>query len=185
MIIKIFTKQHKTTTKQHKTTQNNTKQHKHLIFNDQWSLATRSTIALIFVEFISPFCYSILRGQWLTMLNMLTMLTMYWYFDIVFFSQLGNEDNNLSCYELQISAKDYCFGRKNQLIGVAVLPIRDINNTGSFASWFALGRSLFITENGWAILRILSQRSNDELARDFVMLKFDRRMDNDLISNAS
>lgn len=101
------------------------------------------------------------------------------------FSQLGNEDNNLSCYELQISAKDYCFGRKNQLIGVAVLPIRDINNTGSFASWFPLGRALFISENGWAILRILSQRSNDELARDFVMLKFDRRVDNDLIDFAS
>ena len=67
-----------------------------------------------------------------------------------------------------------------------MIPIRDIrDNTGSFASWFALGRALFITESGWAILRILSQRSNDELARDFVMLKFDRRMDNDLMTSGS
>jgi protein unc-13 len=99
--------------------------------------------------------------------------------------QLGNEDNNLACYELQISAKDFCFGRKDHLIGVAVIPIRDINNTGSFASWFPLGRTLYISDNGWAILRILSQRSNDELARDFVMLKFDRRMDNDVMTSTS
>ncbi|XP_066936950.1 protein unc-13 homolog B-like isoform X2 [Clytia hemisphaerica] len=89
--------------------------------------------------------------------------------------QLGNEED-LSCYELQISAKDFCFGRRNQLIGVAVLPLRDINSTGSFSTC-VLGRSLFLNDLGWTILRILSQRSNDELARDFVMLKFDRRYD--------
>ena len=96
-----------------------------------------------------------------------------------FCSQLGNEES-LSCYELQISAKDYCFGRKNHLIGVAVLPIRDICSTGSFASWCVLGRSLYMNDTGWTILRILSQRSNDELARDFVMLKFDRRIDSEI-----
>ncbi|XP_047140160.1 protein unc-13 homolog A isoform X1 [Hydra vulgaris] len=90
--------------------------------------------------------------------------------------QLGNEDP-LSCYELQISAKDYCFGRKNHLIGVTVLPLRNICNRGSFASWCALGRSLYMNDTGWTILRILSQRTNDEIARDFVMLKFDRRID--------
>lgn len=94
-------------------------------------------------------------------------------------SQLGNEDS-LSCYELQVSAKDYCFGRKNHLIGVTVLPLRDITNTGSLSSWCVLGHSLFMNETGWTILRILSQRGNDELARDFVMLKFDRRIDADV-----
>jgi len=95
--------------------------------------------------------------------------------------QLGNEET-LTSFELQISAKDYCFGRKNRLVGVAVIPLRDMVNTGSFASWCMLGRSLFMNETGWTILQILSQRSNDELARDFVMLKFDRRIDSDFLS---
>ena len=95
------------------------------------------------------------------------------------FSQLGNEES-LASFELQISAKDYCFGRKNRLLGVAVIPLRDIYETGSFASWCVLGRSLFMNETGWTILRILSQRSNDEIARDFVMLKFDRRIDSEI-----
>jgi len=95
--------------------------------------------------------------------------------------QLGNEES-LTSFELQISAKDYCFGRKNRLVGVAVIPLRDMVNTGSFASWCMLGRSLFMNETGWTILQILSQRSNDELARDFVMLKFDRRIDSDFLS---
>ena len=95
------------------------------------------------------------------------------------FSQLGNEDP-LSSYELQISAKDYCFGRKNHLIGVTVLPLRNICARGSFASWCTLGRSLYMNETGWTILRILSQRTNDEIARDFVMLKFDRRIDTEM-----
>lgn len=94
-------------------------------------------------------------------------------------SQLGNEES-LASFELQISAKDYCFGRKNRLIGVAVIPLRDIYDSGSFASWCVLGHSLFMNETGWTILRILSQRSNDELAKDFVMLKFDRRIDSEI-----
>lgn len=100
-------------------------------------------------------------------------------FNETMYFQLGNEDS-LSCYELQVSAKDYCFGRKNHLIGVTVLPLRDITNTGSLSSWCVLGHSLFMNETGWTILRILSQRGNDELARDFVMLKFDRRIDADV-----
>ena len=90
--------------------------------------------------------------------------------------QLGNEDD-LSNYELHISAKDYCFARQDRLIGVAVLPLGDIVSTNSYSSWVVLGRALFINDTGWTILRILSQRSNDEGAHDFVLLKFDKRDD--------
>lgn len=65
------------------------------------------------------------------------------------------------------------------MIGVAVLPLREIKGLNTFSTC-VLGRSLFMNEQGWTILRILSQRSNDELARDFVMLKFDRRHDDEL-----
>ena len=74
--------------------------------------------------------------------------------------------------------KDYCFGRKDQLIGTTVLQLKDIVGLGSYASWSVLGRALYLDDTGWTILRILSQRNNDELARDFVSLKSDRRGDN-------
>ena len=87
---------------------------------------------------------------------------------------MGNEDEP-EAYELHIGAKDYCFAREDRLIGVAVMQLRDIAEQRNFACWCSLGRSIRLDETGWTILRILSQRSNDEVAKEFVKLKSECR----------
>ncbi|CAD5123989.1 DgyrCDS12297 [Dimorphilus gyrociliatus] len=92
----------------------------------------------------------------------------------------GNEAD-IECYELHICAKDYCFGRKDRLIGVTVMQLRDIAEPRTCACWCSLGRRINMGETGWTILRILSQRTNDEVAKEFVRLKSECR-DNDGVS---
>ncbi len=33
---------------------------------------------------------------------------------------------SLDCYEIQITVKDYCFGRVDRVVGIAVLQLRDV-----------------------------------------------------------
>lgn len=89
-------------------------------------------------------------------------------------SPIGNEEA-LSSYELHIAVKDYCFGRDDRLIGVSVMQLKNIQDQGSFACWLALGRRIQMDETGLTILRILSQRTNEEVSKEFVKLKSEVR----------
>ncbi len=103
------------------------------------------------------------------------------------FSLLGAGSDPES-YELHMCAKDYCFGRSDRLIGLTVLQLRDLTastdtlglgTSGACACWCALGRRLNLDDTGWTILRILSQRPQDEVAREFVRLKSEVRSQDD------
>lgn len=94
-------------------------------------------------------------------------------------SILGNEDEQ-DAYELHICVKDYCFAREDRLIGVTVMQIRDIMEQASCACWCTLGPRVHLDNTGFTILRILSQRTNDEVAKEFVKLKSECRHAEDI-----
>lgn len=62
-------------------------------------------------------------------------------------------------------------------MGVCILQLADIAEQGSCNCWLPLGKRVHMDETGWTVLRILSQRTNDEVAREFVKLKSDVRTD--------
>nr|CAD7260659.1 unnamed protein product [Timema shepardi] len=90
---------------------------------------------------------------------------------------IGNKES-LDCYELHICVRDSRLLRDGRLVGVAVLQLKDIVEQGSCACWLSLGKRISIDETGWTILRILSQRTNDEVAKEFVKLKSEIRTEN-------
>lgn len=89
------------------------------------------------------------------------------------FSLLGKESPD--CYELQVTVKDYCFGRADRVVGVAVVQLRDVADRKSCTCWCPLGPRVQTDETGTTVMRILSQRPTDEVAKEFVKLKSETR----------
>ncbi|XP_047229241.1 protein unc-13 homolog B-like [Girardinichthys multiradiatus] len=87
---------------------------------------------------------------------------------------LGNQDG-FECYEVQACVKDYCFGRADRVVGLAVVQLRDIVERGNCACWCPLGQRIYMDDTGLTAMRILSQRSNDDVAKEFVRLKSETR----------
>lgn len=83
---------------------------------------------------------------------------------------IGNEEQ-ASMYEMHVCVKDYCFAREDRCIGLNVIKLGAVVDHGSYACWLPLGSCLHMDDTGWTILRILSHRQNDELAKEFVQLK--------------
>uniref|UniRef100_A0A672T1U2 Unc-13 homolog Ba (C. elegans) n=1 Tax=Sinocyclocheilus grahami TaxID=75366 RepID=A0A672T1U2_SINGR len=82
---------------------------------------------------------------------------------------------SLDCYEIQITVKDYCFGRADRVVGISVLQLRGIADRKSCVCWCPLGPRINIDETGTTAIQILSQRSTDEVAKEFVKLKSETR----------
>ncbi|XP_023270140.1 protein unc-13 homolog B-like [Seriola lalandi dorsalis] len=86
---------------------------------------------------------------------------------------LGKESPD--CYELQVTVKDYCFGRADRVVGVAVVQLRDVADRKSCVCWCPIGPRIYTDETGMTVMRILSQRPADEVAKEFVKLKSELR----------
>ncbi|KAM6954133.1 protein unc-13 homolog B-like [Aplochiton taeniatus] len=86
---------------------------------------------------------------------------------------LGKESTD--CYELQLTVKDYCFGRADRVVGTAVLQLRDVADRKSCVCWCPLGPKVHTDETGMTVMRILSQRPADEVAKETVKLKSETR----------
>jgi hypothetical protein len=91
---------------------------------------------------------------------------------------LGNEEEP-DCYELNIAVKDYSFMREDRLVGLNVINLSHVVAQGSWSSWIRLGSHFNFDDASLTILRILSHRSNDEFAQEFVRLKSARRHQED------
>ncbi|XP_077572098.1 uncharacterized protein LOC144196007 [Stigmatopora nigra] len=86
---------------------------------------------------------------------------------------LGKE--GWECCELHASLKDYCFGRPDRLVGVAVVQLRDVAERRGCVCWCPLGAAVRTDQTGTTVVRILSQRPNDEVAKEFVKVKSETR----------
>ncbi|XP_072772087.1 uncharacterized protein [Nerophis lumbriciformis] len=86
---------------------------------------------------------------------------------------LGKESSD--CYELHAAVKDYCFGRADRVVGVAVLQLRHVTERKSCVCWCPLAPRVHTDQTGTTVMRILAQRTADELAKELVRMKAESR----------
>ena len=74
-----------------------------------------------------------------------------------------------------MTVKDYSFGRPDRMVGTAVVQLRDMAGRKTGVFWCPLGPRIHTDETGLTVVRILSQRPADDVAKEFVKLKSETR----------
>ena len=97
----------------------------------------------------------------------MTLLLFIIYYSIC--STLANWKNS----ELLILAKNHSTFGKNKIIGVALISCHTLADEGSLT--LGLAHSCPISDRGQAILNVLSVRTYDDIAKEFVALKMSCR----------